>query len=605
MIKVSDYIMQRVVEYGVKDVFMITGGGAMHLVDSVGKTKGMRYLCPHHEQAAAIAAEGYSRTCGKMGVVVVTSGPGGTNTLTGVIGQWLDSIPCLYISGQVKRETTIAACPDIKLRQLGDQEINIIDIVKPVTKYAVSVRDAMTIRYHLEKAVHEAIHGRPGPVWLDIPLDIQASMIDEKKLKGYRAQENDSLKIRVSQKKQVSRVVELLKKAKRPVILAGHGVRIAGAIDILEEIVSKLKIPVITTFNGIDIVGNDNKYYAGRPGTVGTRFGNYSIQNCDVLISIGSRNNIRQISYNWKYYAREATKIIVDIDEAELQKPTVKPEIAIHLDAKVFLHELDRQTRGKVFPDWCEWLKWCQDKRRRYPVVLNEYWKKNKPVNPYCFIDALTKEMKNNATIVAGNGTACVALYQAGTVKKGQRIFWNSGCASMGYDLPAAIGACVAHNKKRTVVCLAGDGSLQMNVQELQTVAFNKLPIKLFVLSNDGYVSIRQTQENFFQGRFVGCDSSSGVSFPEMRKIAKAYKIRYERIESHADIKGKVRKIMSYAGPVICEVVLDPCQKFIPKVASDKKPDGRMVSKPLEDMFPFLEREEFLRNMIIKPIVEK
>jgi acetolactate synthase-1/2/3 large subunit len=237
--------------------------------------------------------------------------------------------------------------------------------------------------------------------------------------------------------------------------------------------------------------------------------------------------------------------------------------------------------------------------------VLNEYWKKNKPVNPYCFIDALTKEMKNNATIVAGNGTACVALYQAGTVKKGQRIFWNSGCASMGYDLPAAIGACVAHNKKRTVVCLAGDGSLQMNVQELQTVAFNKLPIKLFVLSNDGYVSIRQTQENFFQGRFVGCDSSSGVSFPEMRKIAKAYKIRYERIESHADIKGKVRKIMSYAGPVICEVVLDPCQKFIPKVASDKKPDGRMVSKPLEDMFPFLEREEFLRNMIIKPIVEK
>ena len=601
-VKLTDYIMNRLADHGVRDVFMISGGGAMHLVDSVGKHPALRYVCPHHEQAAAIAAEGYARTSGRMAVVVVTSGPGGTNTLTGVIGQWLDSVPVLYLSGQVKQETTIESCREIGLRQLGDQEINITDIVRPVTKYTVVVSDPGSIRRHLEKAVYAATHGRPGPVWLDVPLDVQAAMIDTDTLAGYEP-DNPTSEDEAMLRSQVEEVVALLRRSRRPIFLAGQGIRIARSQALFRALVEKLRIPVLTSFCGFDLIPSAHPLFAGRPGTVATRFGNFALQNADLLLSVGSRNNIRQVSYNWEVFARAAHKIVVDIDAAELKKPTIRPDLAIHADAGVFLAELERHVSSVQLPDWGEWLDWCQARKKLYPVVLPEYWQTPKPVNPYCFVEALTTALGEGATVVAGNGTACVALFQAGVVKENQRIFWNSGCASMGYDLPAAIGACFATGKQ-PVVCLAGDGSLQMNIQELQTVAFHQLPIKLFVLNNDGYVSIRQTQDTFFEGRHVACDPKSGVGFPEIARVAEAYGLSAEVIDDHLTMTDTIKRILDMPGPVVCDVRLSPTQIFSPRVSSEKKADGRIVSKPLEDMYPFLPREEFRSNMLMEPIEE-
>jgi acetolactate synthase I/II/III large subunit len=603
MIKLSDYIYTYLASRGVTDVFMISGGGAMHLVDSIGKQPGLNFICPHHEQAAAIAAEGYARTLGKMAVVTVTSGPGGTNTLTGVLGQWLDSVPVLYLSGQVKQETTIESCRQLGLRQLGDQEINITDIVRPVTKYAAIVKEPDSIRWHLEKAIHTANHGRPGPVWLDIPLDVQAALIDETRLMGYEPDEKEEAEDKARLASQVERTLAALRRAERPVFLAGQGIRISGAQQLFQALAEKIRIPVLTTFCGFDLIPSDHAVFVGRPGTVATRFGNFALQNADLLLSVGSRNNIRQVSYNWNIFARNAYKIVVDIDPAELKKPTLNPDLPICADAGAFLAELDRQSNGPPLPDWGTWLDWCLTRKRLYPVVLPEYWKVNKPVNPYCFIDALTKTLGEGSTLVAGNGTACVALFQAGIVKEKQRVFWNSGCASMGYDLPAAIGACVALGKK-PVVCLAGDGSLQMNIQELETVAYHQLPIKLFVLSNHGYVSIRQTQDTFFEGRHVGCDQESGVGFPDATKLAEAYGMASEVIDEHATIKEKIERVLNVQGPVVCDVRLSPSQVFSPRVSSARKPDGSIVSKPLEDMYPFLPRDEFEGNMLVEPIEE-
>jgi len=604
MVKLSDYIMKRLAdEHGVRDVFMISGGGAMHLIDSVGKQPGINYFCPHHEQAAAMAAEGYARVSGKMGVVVITSGPGGTNTLTGVIQQWLDSIPCLYISGQVKEETTIASCPEIGLRQLGDQEINIVDIVKPVTKYAVMVHRPEKIKYYLDKAIYLATHGRPGPVWLDIPLNIQAALIDENRLEDYKSSEDEQVVDRKLLAAQVSEVIKLLKSAKRPVFIAGHGIRLSKSIDMFRRFIDASGIPVVTTFCGYDLVPSDNKFYAGRIGTLGTRFGNFALQNADLVISVGSRNNIRQVSYDWKVFARSARKVVVDIDRAELFKPTLKPDLSLHADAGDFLKELLEQSESAGLPDYSDWLSWCAERKQRYPVVQKEYRLKKESVNPYYFMETLTKCLKESDVVVSANGTACVALFQAGVVKNGQRVFWNSGCASMGYDLPASIGACVANGRK-PVVCLAGDGSIQMNIQELQTIIGYALPVKIFVLNNDGYISMRQTQESFFGGRYTACDPRSGVTFPKMLKVAAAYGFPVFSIKDHSCMDAVIGDVLHSQGPALCEVMLSTTQRFVPKVASQLKPDGRMVSKPLEDMFPFLPREEFLSNMLVEPLSE-
>ncbi|MEA5113416.1 MAG: thiamine pyrophosphate-binding protein [Geobacteraceae bacterium] len=599
MIKVTDYIVKRLVEYGVKHVFMITGGGAMHLNDSVGKCGEIEFICNHHEQASAIGAEGYARTSGKPGVVVVTSGPGGTNTLTGVIGQWLDSVPALYLSGQVKRETTIERCREIGLRQLGDQEINIVDIVRPVTKFAGVVSEPEEIRLLLEKSLYLATHGRPGPVWLDIPLDVQGALIDESSLQGYAPDQDRTLSTDPELNDKVAEVLQLLRKAERPVFLAGQGIRLAGAQGLFLETVEKMGIPVLSTFCGIDLIPTEHPLYIGRIGTIGNRAGNFALQNADLLLSVGSRNNIRQVSYNWGSFARSATKIIVDIDRAELSKPTVRPDLAIQSDAGLFLGELKQQLKAEPLPECREWLEWCHERKKRYPAVTDAHRMDKGLVNPYYFIEELTALLGQESVVVAGNGSACVVLFQAGKVKENQRFFWNSGCASMGYDLPAAIGACFANGKK-DVVCIAGDGSLQMNIQELQTVAHHNLPIKLFVLSNNGYISIRQTQGAFFDARYVGCDSESGVSFPDIVKVAQAYGLATEIIDGHSGLKDAIGRILQTPGPVVCDVRLSADYKFEPKLSSERKPDGRIVSKPLEDMYPFLDREEFKNNMLVE-----
>lgn len=598
MIKVSDYIIKKLVEYGVSHVFMITGGGAMHLNDSVGASPDLMYICNHHEQASAIGAEGYSRVSGKIGVSVVTSGPGGTNTLTGVIGQWLDSVPALYLSGQVKQETTIESCREIGLRQLGDQEINIVDIVRPVTKFVAVVSKPEEIRFLLEKALYLATQGRPGPVWLDVPLDVQGGMVDEERMVAFVPPVDevqcDSGKL-VS---QVTHLVELMGTAERPVIIAGQGIRIAGAKDFFLQLVDRIGIPIVSTFSGMDIMSSDHSLFMGRIGTIGNRSGNFTLQNADLLISIGSRNNIRQVSYGWKSFARAALKVVVDIDPKELNKPTVRPDVAIQADAREFLVELKHQLSGIRLPSWQNWQNWCVTLRERYLAVSPEQRIASGLVDPYYFVETLTRHLDENAIVVAGNGTACVVLFQAAKVKKGQRFFWNSGCASMGYDLPAAIGACFAANG-RDVVCIAGDGSLQMNIQELQTVAHHNLPIKLFVLNNNGYISIRQTQEAFFSARYTGCDSKSGVSLPDVTKLAAAYGLASAVIDQNDGLSEAVARVLALPGPVVCEVRLTPNYKFEPKLTSEKNLDGQIVSKPLEDMYPFLDRDEFKKNMLI------
>lgn len=601
--RVSDYIFERLAEhYKVKDVFLLTGGGAMHLNDAVGRCKKLNYICNFHEQACAIAAEGYARAKGDLAVVNVTSGPGGTNTMTGVIGQWLDSVPVLYISGQVKFETTISSCPKIGLRQLGDQEINTVDIVKPVTKYAVMVTDPNSIKYHLDRAVYLAKNGRPGPVWLDVPLNVQGAQIDEKNLKSYDPKE-DVLKVDQEKiKKQVAKLVGMMKKAERPIILAGQGVRIAKGQQELLKLLGQTGIPAVVSINGFDLIPTDHSQNIGKIGSFGDRPGNFAIQNSDLMISIGSRNNIRQVSFNWTTFARAAKKVSVDIDSKELKKTTLKLDLAVNSDAKYFLEELLKQLRKEKLPSYQEWLKWCQDKKKRYPTILLEY-KKEKVVNPYYFLRTLTELMKDGATLVAGNGTAFVVGYQSYKVKKNQRVIWNSGCATMGYDLPAAIGASLALGKKE-VVCVAGDGSFQMNMQEMQTVINNKLPIKIFYLNNEGYASIKITQDTYFADNRVGCCPKTGIILPDIIKIAKAYGIKTAKISNYKNLKQKVKRVLDMKGAVLCEVLLPPNHRFIPKLSSEKKPDGTMVSKPIEDMWPFLDREEFKSNMIIKPLDE-
>jgi len=595
MIKVSDYLAQRVAELGVKHIFMITGGGAMHLDDSFGSHPDLEFICNHHEQACAIAVEGYSRVSGNIGVAVVTTGPGGTNTITGVLGQWHDSIPALYISGQVKYETTVAST-GLPLRQLGDQEADIISIVSPITKYAVMVTDPNEIRYHFEKAVYMAKNGRPGPVWLDIPLNVQASMVDEGNLRSFDPAEEDEIFDKKKVLSQIDELIERLKKAKRPVILAGSGIRTANAVDRFVELVDKLNIPVLTAWNAHDIMG-EHPLCFGRPSTVGDRSGNFIIQNADLLISIGCRLNVRQIGYEFKSFAREAYKVVVDIDPVELRKPTIFPDVPVHSDVAFFIESLNERI-DKPLESKKDWITWCSERKKRYPVVLPKYREEKDYVNPYVFIDEISNSLNNEDVIVCANGAACVITFQAIKLKKGQKMFANSGTASMGYDLPAAIGACFANNKQR-VVCFAGDGSIQMNIQELQTIAHHNLPLKIFVFNNSGYLSIRQTQDNMFGGKYIGESSRSGVSFPDMVKLAGAYGIEAVRILNHDEMNEQIKEVLNSPGPVLCDVVMSPKQIFAPKVSSQKLPDGRIVSKPLEDLYPFLEREEFRENMLI------
>jgi len=588
--RVADYIAKTLADRGIKHVFMIVGGGAMFLNDAFGLEKRIQYVCNAHEQASAMAAEGYARITGKMSVVCVTSAPAGTNTLTGVLGQWVDSIPVLYISGQVRYATTVAST-GLPLRQLGDQEINIVDIVKSITKYAIMVTDPLTIRYHLEKAMYLATNGRPAPVWLDIPLDVQSAIVDETKLKPYKPYYEQQY---MAFQHDIDSVIEKLIESERPVILAGAGIRLSGAAEEFYQLAEKIGIPVQVAWDAIDLFPSNHPLYAGRPSTVGQRSANFIFQNADLLLSIGCRLNVRQIGYTFKAVARAAYKISVDIDPNELKKPTLEIDLPINADAKDFIHLLN--LRLKEIPKKTTWLSWCKERIERYPLVLPEYYQ-SKSVNPYVFCDVLSKKLNQNDIIVSSNGSACVIPIQTMQIKRGERHIVNSGSAAMGYGLPAAIGACFATGKR--IICLEGDGSIQMNIQELETVAYHRLPLKIFVFNNGAYLSMRFTQGMFFNGRLVGESANSGVGFPDFEKIALAYNIPACRINNNSELERMIDNVLKIDSPILCNVNMDANQVFMPRITSKQLKDGRMVSSPLEDMYPFLGEEEFMSNMLI------
>jgi acetolactate synthase I/II/III large subunit len=602
MIKVSDYIAQTLAAHGIRDVFLVTGGGAMHLNDAISKCPDLTHTCCHHEQACAIAAESYYRLTNRLAAVNVTTGPGGTNAITGVFGAWTDSLGMIVISGQVKWETLVRST-DLPLRQLGDQEIDIIKMVESITKYAVMVTDPTSIRYHLERALYLAQSGRPGPVWLDIPMNVQGAQIDETTLVGYDPIEDLLPSSTTDLTPICAQILDQLQAAERPVILAGPGIRLGKATSEFLELVDRLGIPVVTSFNAHDLIWYEHPNFIGRQGTIGDRAGNFAVQNADFLLVLGCRLNIRQISYGWESFARHAYKVIVDIDPAELAKPTISPDLPVCADVADVIKGLIARQLSSTSATHQDWLNWCQQRKAKYPVVLPEYWQKSTPINPYCWAETLFDELPENEVIVSGDATACIVPFQAAKLKKGQRLYSNSGCASMGYDLPAAIGACIANDRQRTI-CLAGDGSIQMNIQELQTIFGNRLPIKIFILNNQGYHSIRQTQTNYFPDSPIGCDPSSGVTFPSFEKIAFAYGIPFRRCSDLSTLSADVKSTIWEDGPQICEISIDQNQPFAPKLSSRQLPDGRMVSAALEDMFPFLDRAEFLSNMLIPTLAE-
>lgn len=606
-IKLSDWVAQQLVAHGIGDVFMLTGGGAMHLNHSIGTHEGLRTTFCHHEQALAIAAEAYGRLTGRLPVVNVTSGPGGTNAITGIYGAFVDSVGVLVLSGQVKNETTVRHT-GLPLRQYGDQELDIAPIVQTITKYAEMVTDPQTIRYHLEKAIYLARSGRPGPTWLDIPLDVQAARIDPDTLDpGFDPAELDEPWTKTDLAAAAEAVIAKLKTARRPVVFAGGGVRLSGAHAQFIELVEKLGVPVVTGWNAHDVIWDDHPLYCGRPGTVGDRGGNMVNQSADFLLVLGSRLNIRQVSYNWGSFAREAYKVWVDIDPLELQKPNVKPDMPVVADLKDFIPALLAAAPAGPTEEQREWLEWAVQRRRNFPVVLPEY-NQNAVCHPYVALDALFQVLDGEDVVVCGNGSACVVGFQTAQIKQGLRLWTNSGCATMGYDLPAAIGACVGlasagKGQPRRVICVAGDGSIMMNLQELQTIIGYGMPVKIILLNNNGYVSIFQTHRNYFNGVEVGGGPKSNVTFPDFSKLAAAFGYAYWRVDGHENL-GALREAIEAPGATICEIMIDENAAFAPKLGAKVHPDGRMTSPPLEDLSPFLPREVLRENMRI-PLLEE
>lgn len=641
--KVSNYISQKLLESGITQVFTVTGGGAMHLNDALGHQEGLRCLYNHHEQACAIAAEAYTRIHNELAAVCVTTGPGGTNAITGVLGGWLDSIPMLILSGQVRFDTT-ARWSGVDIRAMGDQEFDIVKAVDCMTKYSEMVIDPMRIRYCLEKAIYLACSGRPGPAWLDIPLNVQGAYIETEELAGFSPEDYErggdgwltksSARIKEDEagqgeKRQVlpgpvkretaKEILEKIKNASRPVINAGNGIRIGQAHEAFLRVAKKLGVPVVTGWNSQDCIWDTHPLYTGRGGGMGDRAGNFAIQNSDLVLSLGSRLSIRQVGYNYKTWAREAFVIVNDIDQEELKKPSVHSDMRVHADVKELLRALEevldleyKATEesplfkgGKGIQDMT-WNETCRMWKEKYPVVLPKHLKQDEHelTNVYALIRELGEKLKEDQITVVGNGSACVVGGHACIIKKGQRFITNSAVASMGYDLPAAIGACMADSSE-DIILITGDGSIQMNIQELQTIIHHKMPIKIFLINNGGYHSIRQTQKNFFGEPLVGVgDDSRDLSFPEMEKLSAAYGYPYVSIHHNSELGERLSKVLSMDGPVICEIFVSRDQNFEPKSSAKRLPDGTMVSPPLEDLSPFLSEEEMEENMIIKRLTD-
>ena len=676
-IKVSNYIAQKLVEAGISQVFTVTGGGAMHLNDALGHQPGLHSLYQHHEQACAMAAEAYARIHNKIGVLCVTTGPGGTNAITGVVGGWLDSIPMLVLSGQVRYDTT-ARWSGVGIRAMGDQEFDIVKAVACMTKYSEMVVDPLRIRYCLEKALYLAYSGRPGPCWLDIPLDVQGAYVDTEHLAGFDAADyetggsgwavhavgvdhtsgtpvvagcpKDSLKAAVLagsrgerpliveepphaidedyagkgecrqklphpvSEDTARRIIEKIGQAQRPVFNAGNGIRIAGAHEAFMKVAERLGIPVVTGCNSQDCIWDIHPLYVGRAGNMGDRPGNFAIQNSDLVFSVGSRLSIRQVGYNYETWAREAYVIFSDVDQEELKKPSVHADMRVHADARNLLETMLRvlekeYTEKKTIFGGGEglsgmtWNETCRMWKERYPVIRPEHCcpDHEKAANVYAFIKELSSRLKEGQITVVGNGSACVAGGHSYIIKKGQRFISNSAIAAMGYDLPAAIGAWAA--AKEEIILLTGDGSIQMNLQELQTIVHHKIPVKIFLINNGGYHSIRQTQRNFFGEPLVGIGiDSHDLSFPDMEKLAAAYGLPYEAARHNEELAAAIERTLALTGPAICEAFVTTDQNFEPKSSAKRLPDGTMISPPLEDLSPFLPEEEMDEMMIIPRI---
>lgn len=602
--KLSDYVIKYLEKLNICHMFMLPGGGAMHLNDSLGKSEKIQYVVCLHEQACSIAAEAYARVANKPGLLMVTTGPGGTNAITGVAAAYIESTPMIVISGQVKRADMINGQG---IRQQGMQELDIISIVKTVTKYAALVKEPEDIRYHLDRAVYEATTGRKGPVWLDIPLDVQATMIDEGALEGWEpALPDEQMRKKADQmlEQQVLETIAALNRAKRPALLAGNGIRLAGAIPQFEELVEQLGLPVLTTWNGIDLIADDHPLFFGRPGGMGQRYANFVQQNSDFFLSIGARMNLLQTGYNFDGFAREAVKVMVDIDENELHKINVRPQIAVCADAKKFIELLLVHKDRIASRDDAEWIAYARRMKQKYPIVLKEYWDQTGQVNTYALLDAITEQMRPEDIFVSGSSGTCIDVsMQTFRVKKGQRVFATKGLASMGFGVPATIGACLAGGRRRTV-CVNGDGGFQMNIQELETIRRLQLPIKIFVLNNEGYAQIHATQTNIFSGHYVACDEASHLTLSPISDVAAAYRLKTVQIRNNSELKEKVHEVLEYDGPVICEVMVPITLSAFPKQVSYKRSDGQMESLPLEYMNPMISEDEMKENMLI-PMYER
>ncbi len=605
--RLADYVADFLAAKGVTDVFSVVGGGAMHLNDALGHHESLHVTYNHHEQACAIAAEAYARLDNKIAALCVTTGPGGTNALTGVVGGWLDSIPMFVISGQVRYDTTARYALQFTgepLRAMGDQEYDIVKSVEPMTKFAYMVEDPKKIRWALEKAWHLANTGRPGPVWIDIPVNYQGGFIETDELEGYDPAEDDAKLPPAVSDDVIATVLEKIRNAKRPVFHAGYGIRLSGGYKAFREVMEKLNIPVVTYWNAVDLIEDEHPLYCGRAGNMGDRPGNWAIQNADLILAVGTRISIRQVGYNWKTWAREAEVIMVDVDKAELKKPTLHVEMPVWADAKDFLTKLAAAAEDKVSEEGL-WQETCRRWKREYPAVLPRQWEENgETANVYAFVRYLSSRLPENSLTAVSNGACCVVGNQAYVIQKGSRMHNNSAVASMGYGLPAAIGTCVSGDN-RTTICLEGDGSIMMNLQELQTILTNKLPIKVFLINNNGYHSIRLTQTNLFSHHCkVGIGEESGdLSFPKFELLAKAFGYPYLSAHSNAEMKQAVDTALAMDGPVFCEIFTDTQQVWEPKSSTKRLEDGTLVSPPLEDLAPFLPREELEKQMFI-PMIE-
>jgi acetolactate synthase-1/2/3 large subunit len=603
--KLSDYVIGVLADLGIKHVFLVPGGGAMHLNDSLSRRPEIAFVCNLHEQASAIAAENYSKATNHLGAALVTTGPGATNAITGLVGAWLDSTPCIFISGQVKRADRMydADGAPLGVRQVGVQEVDIVPIVESVAKYAVTVTDPQTIRYHLEKAAHLAVTGRPGPVWIDIPLDVQASPIDAATLPAFEAPRQVATAGLAEMDRWVTETIAALNRSERPLLLVGNGIRLSRAEAEYRQLLDVLDIPIETTWLAIDLIGDDHPLFAGRPGSIAPRGANFAVQNCDCLLAIGARLDRVITGFNPDHFASHAHKIAVDIDPAELKKFGDTVQTKVCADAGVFMRALlARRSEIRRNPR-AGWKARCAAWKSRYPLVLPEHRTPDGPVSVYHFADVMSDVLAADDLIVSGSSGSGIELFLlALRVKDGQRVFHTTALGAMGFGIAASIGACLGAGRRRTV-CVDGDGGFQFNIQELETVARLELPITFFVLNNDGYASIRASQTAFFGAPRIGCDRRTGQSLPDVRRVAEAYGLATDAIQDQSNLREEIARVLSRPGPLVCDVHVVPDEVRQPRLSSVQRADGSFVSKPLEDLWPFLDRDEFRGNMLV-PILE-